>query len=348
MNKKIAVIVSSMAVIGVLLLGMFTYYQNNVAKITGANGDLKEYGRHYLFISSDESQMGQDIYDAACRTADAEGVYLEWCGRETGSKFSDEDCIDIGIASDVDGIILYPHEDENLTDAIGQAAESGIPVVTLVRDVSESSRISYVGVSNYQRGVLYGDEIAQLLHDGVNRVILLTDAGDSEVELNLLYAQMTQTVKSEAGEGKIMSLATKMVDGTTGFDAEETIRNLLVGDDVPDILICGTPAQTECAIQALVDYNKVSQIQVIGSYTTEMTLSALKRELIPATITLDTSALGADGVKALDEYLDSGHVSDYYNISLECIRAENVYQYIYYRKSGRTGTIGNTGEGGAS
>lgn len=318
---------SCLAVIGMLLLGMFTYYQNHVAKITGTDTDLKEYSRHYLFISSDQSQMWQDIYEAASKAADARGVYLEWCGRETGSGYSDADCIDIGIASDVDGIILYPHGDEDLTEAVAGAQENGIPVVTLVRDIPNSGRISYVGVSNYQRGVLYGNEIAKLLHEGENQVCLLTDAGDSEVELNLLYAQMTQSVKDMADEGKSMSLTARRVDSATDFDAEEIIRNLFVESDAPDIVICETPVQTDCAIQTLIDYNKVGTIQVIGFYTTQMTMSALRRELIPAAMTLDTAALGADGVQALDEYLDSGHVSDYYNISLQCLRSEDVYRY---------------------
>ena len=272
--------------------------------------------------------MWQDVFRAASKAAGGSGAYLEWCGQETSARYSDEEGIEIGVAEKVDGILLYESTEKDLKAAVSDAQSRGIPVVTLLRDIEDSPRISYVGFSNYERGRLYGDQLVSLLHRGENKVCVLTDNGDSEGELNLLYSQMTQTVREKGADGATISLSAVLADSGEDFDAEETIRNLLMGDSVPDILICETSVQTDCAIQTIIDNNLVDRVQVIGYYTADMTLSAIQRELIPAALTIDTDSLGHSAVGALNEYLDTGHVSDYYNISLETVNAKNVYQYL--------------------
>ena len=91
----------------------------------------------------------------------------------------------------------------------------------------------------------------------------------------------------------------------------------------------GSPnsAQTECAIQALIDYNLVGEVQVIGYYVTDQILQALRQELIPVTMTIDTDALGEDSVQALNEYLELGRVSSYYNITLSGITPVTAARY---------------------
>ena len=124
-----------------------------------------------------------------------------------------------------------------------------------------------------------------------------------------------------------MELRMESVDSRTDFDAEEVIRDLLLGKDRPDILICLNSVQTECAIQALIEYNLVGQVQVIGYYVTDQILQALRQDLIPVTMTIDTGSLGEDCVQALDEYLQLGRVSNYYNIALSGITPMTVEKY---------------------
>ncbi|WP_321048494.1 sugar ABC transporter substrate-binding protein [Porcincola intestinalis] len=344
MMKKVTVaVVSCLSVIGLILLGTYIYYQNHVNQIIGQPRGDTVYKRHYLFISSDTSDIWQDVFRAASEAAGESGAYLEWCGQETSARYSDEEGIEIGVAEKVDGILLYESTEKDLKDAVSDAQSRGIPVVTLLRDIEDSPRISYVGFSNYERGRLYGDQLVSLLHKGENKVCVLTDNGDSEGELNLLYSQMTQAVKEKGADGSTISLSAVLADSGEDFDAEETIRNLLMGDSVPDILICETSVQTDCAIQTIIDNNLVDRVQVIGYYTADMTLSAIQRELIPAALTIDTDSLGHSAVAALNEYLDTGHVSDYYNISLQTVNAKNVYQYLRMKNLSKDRSGGEDG-----
>ena len=193
MMKKVTVaVVSCLSVIGLILLGTYIYYQNHVNQIIGQPRDDTVYKRHYLFISSDTSDIWQDVFRAASEAAGESGAYLEWCGQETSARYSDEEGIEIGVAEKVDGILLYESTEKDLKDAVSDAQSRGIPVVTLLRDIEDSPRISYVGFSNYERGRLYGDQLVSLLHKGENKVCVLTDNGDSEGELNLLYSLSAQ------------------------------------------------------------------------------------------------------------------------------------------------------------
>ncbi len=327
MRKLIYVMTAILGIAGIFVIGLYIQTQNRVRELDPGSDGYRTYNRHYLFISSDVSRMLTDIYERCSQSCEKSGAWLEWCGKETPGNYSAADCIDISIAMKADGIIVYPDGSDNLSGAITRASEAGIPVITVLRDLSDSDRVSYVGVSNYQMGDLYGGQLLSLMHNGRNEVCLLTDAGDSENETQLLYTQMVQAVRNGAPSGKTMVLRTESVNSGMDFDAEEVIRDLLLGEERPDILICLNSVQTECAIQALIEYNLVGKVQVIGYYVTPQILQALRQDLIPVTMTVDTQAIGDYSVQALDEYLDLGRTSSYYNITLYGITPVTAERY---------------------
>ncbi len=327
-RKLIYVLAVILGVSGILMIGRYILIQNDAAMLVQDAENSRVYDRHYLFVSSDESQMLQDIFERISDACESSGVYLEWCSKGAPENYTAAECIDISIAMKADGIVVHPDNSLGLEDAIGRAVEAGIPVVTILRDLPDSERVSYIGVSNYQIGELYGGQLLSLMENGENAVCLLIDDGDNANDTQLLYTQMVQAVNNGAPEGKTMVLQTRNIDSRTDFDAEEVIRDVLLGKERPDILICQDIVQTECAIQALIEYNLVGTVSVIGFYVTDTVISALQQDLIPVTMTIDTRTLGESCVQALDEYLELGRVSDYYNISLYGITPTTVDQYL--------------------
>ncbi len=328
MRKLVYTIAMILGLTGIIVFGVFIYYQNRADKLDQSAADSRVYDRHYLFVSSDRSQMLQDIYENISNACEASGAYLEWCSRGAPENYTAAQCIDISIAMKADGILVYPDNSSGLEDAIARAAKEDIPVVTILRDLPDSGRVSYIGVSNYQMGEMYGGHLLSLMENGENKVCLLKDAGDPENETQLLYTQIVQAIRNGAPSGKTMDLRVESVDSRTDFDAEEVIRDVLLGDERPDILICQNIVQTECAIQALIEYNLVGTVKVIGYYVTDTVIQALRQELIPVTMTIDTVMLGEDSVQALDEYLELGRVSSYYNITLSGITPTTVNRYL--------------------
>ena len=58
-------------------------------------------------ISNDkDTDMWQSVYESASKAAESENAYVEMLTPEQMNGYSQADCLKIGIASQVDGIIL--------------------------------------------------------------------------------------------------------------------------------------------------------------------------------------------------------------------------------------------------
>ena len=99
-----------------------------------------------------------------------------------------EDYLRIGIASQVDGIILEADGSEEERNLIQEALEDNIPVVTVLTDDSSSDRISFVGLNSYQLGNAYTEQILGLLKENqTTQVMLLSNSQSKTQETNLIY-----------------------------------------------------------------------------------------------------------------------------------------------------------------
>jgi ribose transport system substrate-binding protein len=99
-------------------------------------------------------------------------------------------------------------------------------------------------------------------------------------------------------------------------------------DNPTDVLVCLTADDTISANQAVVDYYKVGQIDIIGYYDSDIILRAIEKNIIHSTMTTDASLMGAYCVEALTEYRKNNKVNDYYSVGITVINKDNVYKYI--------------------
>jgi len=319
----------------VLLLGLVTlilaaewlYYEKSASLTVQGADAAGTYSRYCLFVSGDDSEMWQQIYAAAQESGKETDMLVDWTGRETPAGYTPAQCVEIGIASGADAMIVCPDGTADMAEAIAQASAAGIPVVTLQQDARDSGRVCYVGVSGYQLGSLYGEAVTSLLTGEDTTVCLLVDDAQEEVTANLIYAQIAEAIRSFEGAGQV-ELISRRVDTSGSFEAEETIRNLLIGEKVPDILICVNPVQTECSLAAMIEYNLVSELSIIGYYASDTVLSAIRQELMPVAITVDPVTCGRQAVSALKEYFASGNVSDYLNVPADTVTDDNVFLYL--------------------
>ena len=320
MKKTIIPITAVLIATTVLLLGMWSYYSRVVNEIEQQGSNAAVYDRHYVVVSEDSSELWQSIYESAREAAARENVYLEWIGANSPANYTLKDSMKVAIASKVDGIILYPWGGLDVTEQINEAAKQGIPVVTVLNDCNESDRISFVGINSHQMGQIYGEQILNLLEDGMNRVLVLVNTSMEDVNTNLMYSQMNAVVEAGKPRTKKVEISAYSVDSTANFEAEEVIRDIFINSDsLPDILICLDPVSTECAYQAIVDYNEVGNVNIVGYYTSDIVMNAIHKGLIPAAVTIDTGEIGRYSIDALNEYLSAGHVSNYFNVGLSIV-----------------------------
>ena len=187
------------------LSGIWVYFQKSMDKVDLGEGEYAaSYQKHYLMISNDrDKDMWQSIYKNAAITAKDKSAYVELLSPDKRSGNTQEDCLRIGIASNVDGIILEADGSEEEKELINEATQKGIPVVTALTDDSASARISFVGVNSYQMGTAYTQELLGLLKpEGATDIMFLTASDAQAQESNLVFYQ----VKKELEEGTLVEV----------------------------------------------------------------------------------------------------------------------------------------------
>jgi len=67
--------------------------------------------------------------------------------------------------SKADGLIFYPHEDPQINNAIAQAQERGVQIVTIISDAPNTSRLAYAGTDHFEAGRTAGFFMAKMACD---------------------------------------------------------------------------------------------------------------------------------------------------------------------------------------
>lgn len=349
LNKNNVFAVTTFSLISLMVLitlgGMvFFKVQYDKSNSVGEQEEYIGYDRYYALITSDDrADFWQSVYNGAREEGMNASAYVEFFAGNMGTRYTMEERMEIAIAADVDGIIVEGEDNASLRSKIIKAGESGIPVVVINQDVTESGRISFVGIGRYDLGQAYGRQTCRLAEkileervkesggdDLVKRLqirVLISQEADSNGQNLLLSGIREEIAANEALENKI-ELDTYTIDDSGAFTAEESIRDIFMGqDEVPDILVCLTEIYTTCAYQAVIDYNRVGITNIIGYYDSENVRAGVDKEVIYCTISMDTKQMGRYCVDALSEYLDLGHVSEYFTVDTYVVNKENVGGY---------------------
>ena len=313
------------------LSGVWIYFQKSLDRVELGEGEhAASYQRHYLMIANDkDTSMWQSVYESAARAAEDENAYVELLSPEQMSGYSQADCLKIGIASQVDGIILEADGSKEEQHLINEALMDKIPVVTVMTDDTATGRISFVGLNSYQMGSAYTEQISGMLKEkGSTRVLFLSTSNSKTQETNLVYSQVKKELEAQKKTGQSVVLTEYSIDSSVDFDTEEFVRDMFVNDEnLPDILVCMDEVVTECVYQALVDYNQVGNIKVIGFYYSDVILDAIDKGIVSSAIALDMDEIGRYSVNALNEYLSFGHSNNYYSVDQHVITKDNTQDY---------------------
>jgi ribose transport system substrate-binding protein len=76
--------------------------------------------------------------------------------------------------------------------------------------------------------------------------------------------------------------------------------------------------------QTVVDYTKVGEVEIFGYYTSPTIENAIQKNIIRSTVVIDTKQMGRYSVAALNEYRESGYVSELYFIDIKLLTAADV------------------------
>jgi len=321
------------AIIGLLVavaatIGVWLYYNRMVSNTSLEEmQETSQYSRHYVLITENpESNFWNSVYESAKNEAAKNDAYLEFAENGLSSDYAVSEYLEISIAAKVDGIIVESNGEPEVEELIEKAGENNIPVITVMEDTgnTESTRKSFVGINSYELGQAYGDAISQFVMNDTKKVLVLLNEDEENANI---FAYLKKTLKEKMPKEKQLEVEAYPVDNKTAFDTEETIRDIFLNEEwIPDILVCLEETDTECAYQALIDYNKVGVVNIIGCYPSDTILSAVDKGIVSAVFELNTEKIGKDSVNALIEFANMGHVSDYYSVDIEMITKENAQQ----------------------
>lgn len=321
------------------------------------DGTYETYQRHYVMITEKEdSDFWDKVYESARQEGQKKGAYVERFGEELAVKYDRNELIELAIRAGVDGIIVAGDEEEETIALLDRAVNAQIPVVTVMQDSSGSLRQCYVGANNYNLGRDYAGQIIKILNQkgarmtvtdregnvsGISaenvpaRVLVLTDGNRADTSQNLVLLGIRETLERELGEKHAVTVETAAVDNNRSFRSEEFIRDIFLDQEkLPDILVCLNEVYTTCACQAAVDYNKVGTVQLLGYYDSETILDAVSKNIISATVALDTDQMGRLCVQALDEYMETGYTNNYMAVDTRLITAKDAVRLMGQDREG--------------
>ena len=283
-----------------------------------------EFDKHYAFIAEDsESDFWKEVFEAASAQSKDYNAYLEDIGTELGRDYSTEDLLRIAVNSHMDGIVYSGGTNDRVRKLIDRASDSGIGVVVLQNDVETSRRQCYVGLNYYELGQMYALQVEKIIPAEEMKgktVDILVDGDMSEGAANLIVMAMEDHIREGNEEENLPEIVVKRIDAEDIFSAEEKIRNIfLEKEKLPDVMLCVNSVYTRCAYQAVVDYNLVGQIQIIGYFANDTILDAVDKQVIFSTISVDTTEMGRSCIQALYEYNNMGYTNSYLPVGIEVV-----------------------------
>ena len=163
--------------------------------------------------------------------------------------------------------------------------------------------------------------------EGEIKVCVLMNRNEANTNQNIIYSGIGEALARNSE--KSYKIYTMAIEDNDTFGAEETIRDIFLAEEgLPDVLICLDKNSTTSACQAVVDYNCVGVVEIIGCYSSSAILEAIYKDVLQATVEFDTYEIGEKCIVALKEFWENGHVSEYKPVAIKLITAENIEEYV--------------------
>lgn len=313
----------------VLMLGVITgcFAVRQTSRSEHKKEDLS-YKYHYAFITKQDASLSMKIFHEAQAYGETRGAYVELLKDESSSEYDTEDYLAMAAAMKVDGIILEGEDSNSVKEGVNQAVDAGIPVITVLSDCKESKRQVFIELGDYNLGREFGRRIISEAKKRNPEVVLLTHVRTEDGSQNMVYTGIKETLKNEGNHLEVQ-LRTEVLDDNTQFSTAIKIQDILKEEsERPDMLICMNEEDTEAVYQSLVDYSLVGKVKVIGCCVSDNILKAIQNGGIAATVDVDTEQMGFYCIDVLNDYIETGHVSDYIIVEANVVTKDNVERYL--------------------
>lgn len=264
--------------------------------------------------------------EGAQAAADAAGVELTIVSEEFSPQ-TGADQLNSCVSRNVDGILLWPLDDNSYLPGLLKAEQEGIPVVAIDTTTGEESMKlikSFVGADKYDQGKISADQLEKALGGEGGIVILAGQAGNGteiartggfmdQLEATGSKLEVLATVNADFDQQKALvasrDLITKFGDQIKGVYAEDdTMAKGFVQafeesglTDIPFIVgINGETGAFE-AIKAGKQYSTIIQPPFRnGELAIETLIKVMKGEEVDAVVPLENTVVDSENVDSLE------------------------------------------------
>ncbi|MDK2903891.1 MAG: hypothetical protein PWQ93_1810 [Clostridiales bacterium] len=297
------------------------------AMITNVNKRINSFVEdrpkyHFYMIAPNLSDpFWQEVKKGADDAAKHYSVAYEFKAPRFNDPEEEKRFLNIAIASEVDGIVTHVPYNEDFTEVINTAADEGIPVVTMENDAAASKRKTFVGVSNF----LLGEEAARLVNDATggrgNVAIIINSAQRDVSSQNIAISGFKSAI---AKNYKNISIADIYTSEMGILSAEDIVGRIVRSQPKVNAIYVTDASDTLGVAQAVVDYNKVGEIKIVGYGDSEDILDYINKGVIYGVVMNDPYKMGYNSIKSLVEIKEENNVSAFIDTDLKIITKDDM------------------------
>lgn len=255
------------------------------------------------FVTGGSGDYWQAAAMGAREAADRLGLQIDVRMPQEAESIAEQMQILTALSSgDVDGIALSPLDAEGQTTVINALAD-GRPVVTFDSDAPMSSRLGYVGTSNFSAGLMAGTLVKEALPEGGKVAVVLANlTKDNMIERKDGFAERIaeSPVPEESETDPRYEVVGYFVDNGDNEECAKVIRQTL--EEHPDLAcIVGMNARHGPVLLELLEAeDQLGKIKLVTFDTLDETLEGVERGWIYATVAQDPYKYGYEAVIMLD------------------------------------------------
>lgn len=268
--------------------------------------------------SSDEGRFYARALESMERTARKAGAVLQPLTYTQGdSPVTVARLLRLSAELEPDGVIVSAPSDALVVAAVDALAAAGIPVVALESDLPGSARAAFIGTNPYSIGALAATAAAESFPGGADVALVLSrDFADGGTRGASIAAGFTYGARAERGVRLAMTRTAR--DGPSA--SEGIVRELLAERPDVDVAIFIGARDAEGAARALIEYDKVGELAIIGFDDDPALLELVHLGVVAATIARSPERSGEEAVTAAMTLARGDRTSAYIDPGIRILR----------------------------
>lgn len=254
------------------------------------------------FVTAGDGEYWQMAVEGARAAAAAHGANLkEFTPDEAGGLEAQMQALSTLDTPGIGAVALCPIDPEEQLSIVNALA-AGRPVVTFDSDCPSSTRLAYIGTSNYSAGLMVGTLVKQAIPQGGKVVVLV--GSDKQDNLTERRGGFTRRIEESPNPAKDpvdprFKVVGFLNDGGDAKRCEELLRETL--EEHPDLAcVVGMNARhVPTILEVLGDLDKLGAVKVVGFDTLDATLEGIEKGHVFATVAQDPYSYGYEAVNML-------------------------------------------------